>query len=117
MLCVTNKLTSEIKEQTNMAEKSTHILATSSNLLGFTFLVLSSIKGLGLPQGGIIDESVAFCVVIFALSSFFSFVSIRTSGESQSQQFEAIADYIFLVGLFSIVIVAVLLAFDIIVFA
>ncbi len=99
-----------------MDRKSTHILSTSSNLLGFTFLVLTSIKGLGLPQSSLIDESVALCVALFALSSSLSFLSIRTSEESKSDQYESLADYVFLAGLAVITLVTVLMAFDIIVF-
>lgn len=99
-----------------MNRKSSHILSTSSNLLGFTFLVLTSIKGLGLPQGGLIDESVALCVALFASSSWLSFLSIRTEDDLRSDWYESIADYVFLAGLAVITLVTVLMAFDIIVF-
>jgi len=78
---------------------SPHILNTSSNLLGFTFLILSSIKAVGLPQTGYIDEIVAFCVASFAVASYFSFISMRTLDDHESTQFEKIADYIFLGGI------------------
>jgi hypothetical protein len=99
-----------------MTNKSTHILSTSSNLLGFTFLVLSSIKGLGLPQGGIIDEAIALCVAIFSLSSFLSFLSIRTKSEEKTERYELLAEYIFLVGMLIVTLISILLALDIIVF-
>ena len=38
-----------------MENKSPHILNTSANLLGFTFLVLVSVKSLGLSEKGITD--------------------------------------------------------------
>lgn len=99
-----------------MREKSTHILNTSSNLLGFTFLVLSSMKGLGLPQGSIIDKAIACCVALFATSSFLSFLSIRSHSVVKSERLELFADYIFLLGLFLVVVITVLMALDVLVF-
>lgn len=99
-----------------MSDRSSpHILNTSSNLLGFTFLVFSSIRGLGLAQGTFIDEVMSFCTVIFALSSFLSFASIRSNSDTRSKQYESIAEDIFLLGLLIIAIVALLVSFDIIV--
>ncbi len=92
---------------------SPHILSTSSNLLGFTFLVLSSIKGLKLAQGMFIDKIISLCVVLFALSSFISFASMRVRSLQKAKKYEAVAEYIFLFGLFIVMIVAMLLSFDI----
>ena len=99
-----------------MNSKSPHILNTSSNLLGFSFLVLTSIKGLGLPQDGWIDEIVAICVVIFSLSCFFSFLSMRAKRESRAQELESLADYVFLAGLSILTIVSILFALGLIAF-
>lgn len=100
-----------------MDTKSPHILTTSSNLLGFSFLILSSIKGFGLHQAGYVGIIVAFCIVSFALSALFSFISIRSKNESDSVRYESLADYIFLGGLSVLAFVAVLLAFDFITFS
>ena len=101
----------------HMDTKSPHILTTSSNLLGFSFLILSSIKGFGLHQAGYIGVIVAFCIVSFALSALFSFISIRSKSESDSMKYENIADYIFLGGLTVLAAIAVLLASDFVTFA
>lgn len=101
----------------SMDNKSPHILNASSNLLGFTFLVLSSIKGFGLPQAGAIDEVVVFLVVSFAMSCFFSFLSMRSKSERSMAMYEQIADYIFFFGLSILLITSVLLVFDLITFA
>lgn len=93
-----------------MDSKSTHILNASSNLLGFSFLVLSSIHGFGLEDAGRVDEIAAVCVVSFALASFFSFVSIRSKSERRAAAFEAVADYIFFAGLSVLVATSILLA-------
>jgi hypothetical protein len=100
-----------------MNGKSSHILQTSSNLLGFAFLVLTSIKGFGLPQAGLIDEFVSLLIVLFALSTALSFVSIRSSSEEWSVRFETYADYAFLAGLFLTVLLSIFLASDVLLFA
>lgn len=94
---------------------SPHILNTSSNLLGFTFLVLTSMKGFGITQGSFIGEVISLCVALFALSSFLSFVSMHTKSDRRTYQYEQVASYVFLVGLFVIMVVAILLAFDVII--
>lgn len=98
-----------------MNKNSPHILNTSSNLLGFTFLVLTSMKGFGITQGSFIGEIISLCVALFALSSFFSFSSMHIKSGERIIRYETIASYIFLSGLFAITIISVLLAFDIII--
>lgn len=96
--------------------KAPHILSTSSNLLGFSFIVLTSIKGFGFSGASYVDEIVALSIVCFSLACLFSFMSIRTSNEERSQYFEKIADYIFLSGLTVISCTAILLVLDIVSF-
>jgi NADH:ubiquinone oxidoreductase subunit 4 (subunit M) len=100
----------------NNNNKSSHILNTSSSLLGFTFLILTSIKGFGLPHDGFADEVVSLSVVLFALSCFFSFISMLVKSESKSKKYELIGDYIFLSGLLVLIIISILLATDVLVF-
>lgn len=95
---------------------SPHILNTSANLLGFAFIVLTTIKGFHLPQAGIIDELVALLVIIFALSSLVSFASMRSEGERISRAYETVADYVFLLGLLILTIVTVLVSVDLLAF-
>lgn len=104
-----------MKEKSESLQSSPHILNTSSNLLGFTFLVLSSIKGLRLAQGIFIDKIISLCIVLFALSSFISFLSMRVKSAEKSAKYERVAEYIFLIGLLIVMIVGMLLAFDVIV--
>lgn len=99
-----------------MKKTSYHILPTASNLLGFSFLVLISIKGLGLPQKGFVDEIVAFLIVLFSSSCALSFISIRTHNERLSSRYEEWADFIFLAGLFITLVLSLLLATDIFLF-
>jgi hypothetical protein len=89
---------------------SRHILPTSSNLLGLCFVILTFIKILKLGHETLIDEIVATAIVLFFISSFFSYVSMRS--DRWTQLCEKIADSIFLIGLFLLSIGSVLVAFE-----
>lgn len=93
---------------------SHHILPTSANLLGFTFLVLTSIKGLGFSQSGITDKITVMCVVLFALSTLLSFMSIRTEEKNAMIDYEKWAERIFFLALFICTLLSLLIAFDIV---
>ena len=100
-----------------MENKSPHILATASNLLGFSFVVLTSIKSLGLPKTTFIDEIVSALIIVLALSCFFSFSSIRSKDEKLSQRHETIADYLFLTSLTLISVTSVFAGLDYLIFS
>lgn len=95
-----------------MNGKSTHILSTSANLLGFVFFVLASSKTLGVPQTGFIGETASLCILFFAVSCLLSFLSMRARNESRSRQFELVADLLFFAGLLVMTLISLLLAFD-----
>jgi hypothetical protein len=91
---------------------SKHILPTSSNLLGLCFVILTFIKILKLGNETIIDELVAIAIIFFLVSSFFSYTSMRTN--RWTENYEKIADIIFLTGLFLLSVGSVIIAFEII---
>ncbi len=91
----------------NNSTKASHILNASTNLVGFSFLILTSLKVLNFAQYSYADEIAAFSVVTFILSSTFSFASIRSKNEHKSEVFETIADYIFLGGLVALFLVCI----------
>ena len=93
-------------------EKSSHILTTSSNLLGICFIVLTSLKLLNLDGKTLIDEFTAVAIFMFMLSSVLSFFSMRTKSE-KGERYEKIADVIFLLGLFSLFIITMFITFNI----
>jgi hypothetical protein len=95
-------------------QKSPHILSSSANLLGFSFLILTSVKSLGLSQHGVVDRITGVCVILFALSSFTSFVAIRSKSVAKSNRYENIADSIFFLGLGLCTVLSVLLVLDIV---
>ena len=94
--------------------KSTHILNTSSNLLGFCLVVLTSLKISKYNEVSLIDEFTGIASVLLIVCSFFSFLSIRTLKEHLSFRFERIADVIFLVALIMIFCIIFTIAFSLI---
>jgi hypothetical protein len=95
------------------AEKSGHILSVSSNLLGISFIVLTSIKVLGKANETIIDEIAAMCILLFMASCILSFLSIRWV-HKKSTWLENIADAVFLAGLSLLFVTTLLFSFNII---
>jgi len=89
---------------------SRHILPTSSNLLGLCFVILTFIKILKLGHETLIDEIVAIAIILFFVSSFFSYISMRS--DIWTQLCEKIADSIFLIGLFILSVASVLVALE-----
>jgi hypothetical protein len=94
-------------------KKSPHILAASSNLVGFCFVVLTSIKILNLSAKTLIDNITIFSFLAFMISCIFSFLSIRTT-KQHGIILETVAEYTFILGLFLVMATAILLAFNLI---
>ena len=94
--------------------KSTHILNTSSNLLGLCFLVLTSLTVLHFRQSSLIDEFTAVATISFMVSCILSFLSIRTNNEKIASRYEGIADFFFLMGLSVMFLTTMVITFDVI---
>lgn len=105
MLCTIMKQETELNR-----ERAPHILNTSSNLLGFTFLILTSTRVVGLPSYSPVPKIAAGCVAIFAISSFLSYMSILSRSLRRSRQYEHAASYIFFLGQLLLTIGAMLLS-------
>ena len=89
--------------------KAPHVLNASTNLVGFSFILLTSLKFFKLTGSAIVSELVAIIVVGFILSCTFSFFSMRSKSQARSDWYETIADYIFLIALMLLLIVCLLL--------
>ena len=87
-------MTSEKNDRRNMSK---HILPTSGNLLGLCFAILSFMKVSHLADETIIDEIIVIAIVLFLFASIISYASIRSL--SKGEQYERIAEFIFLAGL------------------
>lgn len=94
--------------------KSQHILNTSSNLLGFCLVVLTSLKISKLSEVSKIDEMTGVASILLIASCLLSFLSIRTNKQKLVAKYENVADYIFIVGLFLVFIITFLVAFSLI---
>ncbi|WP_370899157.1 hypothetical protein [Chryseobacterium gossypii] len=97
-----------------MEKKSPHILNASSNLLGFSLIIITSLKISKISHSTYLDEFAGVACLLFACSCFFSFLAIRTKKENREHKFEAIADYLFLIALFCIVLAVVIVTMKII---
>ena len=94
--------------------KSTHILNTSTNLLGFCLIVLTSLKISNYSEKSLIDEFSGIAAILLTASSILSFMSIRSMNEKKSERFETLADGIFLVALLLIAVIIVLVSLNVI---
>jgi hypothetical protein len=94
------------------AEKSPHILNSSSNLLGFCLVVLTSIKISKFAAATIIDEITGVSAIMLMISCILSFLSIRSKNESHSEKVERIAEIFFLIGLIRLAVTILLVSFD-----
>lgn len=92
-----------------MGKKSTHILNASTNLLGFSMIIITSLKITKTSHHTFLDEFAGIAAILFACSSFFSFMSIRSRNESSGNRYESIADYLFLIALFCIVLSVIII--------
>jgi len=97
-----------------MEKKSSHILNASSNLLGFSLIIITSLKITKISGSTHLDEFAAVSCLGFAFSCFFSFLSIRSKHEKRRNKFEDIADYLFLIALFCIVLSVIIVTVRII---
>ena len=91
-------------------DKSSHIMNASTNLVGFTFIVLTSLKAFHLGRSVLVDKLVVLSVTGFMISTLFSFLSIRTHKKGDKSAFyEMVADYIFFGSLLMMFLVCILL--------
>ncbi|GAA4153837.1 hypothetical protein GCM10022217_10040 [Chryseobacterium ginsenosidimutans] len=97
-----------------MEKKSTHILNASSNLLGFSLVIITSLKISKMSQSTHLDEFAGIACLFFTFSCFFSFLAIRSKQEKRSDRFENIADYLFLIALFCIVLAVIIVTMKVI---
>jgi hypothetical protein len=93
--------------------RSPHILNTSANLLGFCFIVLTSVKISKLEESTFIDEGAALAIIIFMSSCLLSFMAMR-SISLRAKKLESTAHTLFLIGLIVLFVTTMLIAFNII---
>lgn len=84
---------------------SQHILGSSTNLLGFCLIVITSIHVSNNHVNSNIDEFSSIIALMLILSSVLSFISIKTEKNKIEYRLEQIADYLFLTSLIGIFII------------
>ena len=67
-----------------MKRKSQHILNTSSNLLGFCLVIITSLKVAKLSKGTYLDDFAAVASLLLMASCILSFLAIRTESDKRS---------------------------------
>ncbi|KQR91102.1 hypothetical protein ASG01_14560 [Chryseobacterium sp. Leaf180] len=97
-----------------MKRKSPHILNASSSLLGFSLLIITSLKVSNASQHTSLDEFSAISGVLFACSCLFSFMAIRSKTKIIEKKFENVADYLFLAALCCIVLAVIIITTNVI---
>ena len=94
--------------------RAPHILNTSSNLLGFSFLILTSTRAMGISPALLTTHIAAVCVIIFAISTLLSYIAMHVRLLETSQNVEQVASYVFLFGQLALTVSAVLLCIHLI---
>jgi uncharacterized membrane protein SirB2 len=84
---------------------SPHILNTAANLLGFCLFVITSIHLTNQHKDNLVDEFMSVVALLLAISSVFSFASIKTQNLQRERRLESIADVLFLMALIGIVLI------------
>ena len=93
-----------------MANKtSQHILSTSANLLGFCLFIITSLHFTNTTESSLIDEFTAFIALLLAVSTIFSFLSLRSKNIAKEMKYENIADYIFFSALVGVIVIILFL--------
>lgn len=92
--------------------KSQHILNASCNLLGFCFVILTSLKISRYSEASIIDEITGVACILLIVSCVFSFLSIRTANDKFIIHYEKIADRFFISALLLVFVITFMVAFS-----
>ena len=80
--------------------KQPHILNASSNLMGICFVLITALKLTKASVATYADEASMFASVMFMASCVLSYLSMRRV--RQAALSETLADYLFLLGIFSL---------------
>ena len=88
--------------------KSSHILNAATNLLGISLLIITGLHLANASGKTLADEIAWVGVVCFAVSTVFSYLSLR--GDDPFDRYERLADKIFLAGTAALLLAVVVLA-------
>ncbi len=89
--------------------KSSHILSTSANLLGFCLIVITSLHLGTNVETTYADEFTTAVALLLAISTLFSYLSLKFSGNNFTHVLERIADLFFVVAILGIITIICIL--------
>lgn len=92
---------------------STHILSTSSNLLGICFILISFLKFWKVDKTitQFIDKLIVIPIILFLIACIFSYESMRN--RKKEIVYEKTADIIFLSALIFMTMISLMISFEI----
>lgn len=92
---------------------SSHILPTSATMVGVCMTIMGLAKLVErATHRGLVDELMAYDALVFLVSAFFSYLSIRTGVTARATRLERIADGAFMAGLTLMTAVAFMFAYE-----
>ena len=93
---------------------SQHILNTASTLLGLCLVVITSLHLTSQQENNLIDEITSIISLLLAAACIVSFISLRTQNPKVERSTEHIADLLFMISLFSILVLIIYIAYVVI---
>ena len=90
---------------------SQYLFGTSISLQGFCFFIITTIHLFSNEERTLIDEFAALLAICLSITSFLSFLSIRTQNLRSKKRYELIAEYIFIssmIGIITVILAIVL---------
>lgn len=98
----------------NTEDRSTHVLPTASNLMGFCLIVQASLHASGYSEKTHMDEVTAVATCLFMAACLFSYLAIRArSNARRSSKYETIADVNFIAGLLILLAMVLMMVFKV----
>ncbi len=88
---------------------SQQILPTAANLIGFCLFVITSMHVSDKAASSMVDEFVSIITLFLTTSCLLSFLSIRSTIASRSNNFEKMAEFLFVGSLIGLLIIILLL--------
>lgn len=96
---------------------SPHIFAVSAGLVGVCLTVVGIFnfsRRRGDPESSLADNLVAIDAMVFLFACLVAYLALRASIEQRWRRLERYADLLFLVGLSAMVLIAALIAYDVV---
>ena len=91
---------------------SQHILNTSTNLLGFCLIVLTSLHLASQSEIKLINELTSLVAILLTFSCLFSFISIQTDNHRREFLLEKVANIFYILSLIGILVIILLITFN-----